>query len=303
VIVGSLLVLCEILVSKFRLDSSDIIRVDMQITNSGRGFRRVIDWLRGHRLALVSLVLISILLFPQTSQSQIIPSPCCAILSSGLGSIASAVTNVIGSGLNAIRMTMNSIEEFQRTIVWPQDLINRARTAVGSIQSIFNLIRALGQIAVDSATLPETTQLEQTLLSRTPSRINSVASEYAAVYSTVPPPGDAPPEVRDIIDVTDAVALAAMKRAIAVDAIADLELEAADRILEEVRAAAPGSAPIVEAGAAAWLVRANAYTQSALSELMRLRSIDLAGSGAELKLNAQQISQLRRNMGDALQRR
>ena len=130
-----------------------------------------------------------------------------------------------------------------------------------------------------------------------------MASEYAAVYSTVPPPDDASPEVRDVIDMTDAVALAAMKRAIAVDAIADLELQAADRILEEVRAAAPGSAPIVEAGAAAWLVRANAYTQSALSELMRLLSIDLAASGAELKLDAQHLSQLRKNMGDALQRR
>ena len=91
--------------------------------------------------------------------------------------------------------------------------------------------------------------------------------------------------------------------AIAIDAIADLELQAADRLIGEVRAAAPGSAPIIEAGAAAWLVRANAYTQSALSELMRLRAIDLANAGAELKLDAQHGTELRGNVTDALKRR
>ncbi len=82
---------------------------------------------------------------------------------------------------------------------------------------------------------------------------------------------------------TDAAAQAAMKRAIAIDEIAELEMQAADRITQEVQAAAPGSAPILEAGAAAWLVRANAYTQAALTELMRLRAIDLASAGAEMK--------------------
>ena len=53
--------------------------------------------------------------------------------------------------------------------------------------------------------------------------------------------------MRDLIDMTDAAAQAAMKRAIAIDAMADLELEASDRILQEIQAAAPGSAPIIEA--------------------------------------------------------
>src|SRR6185436_9104291 len=105
-------------------------------------------------------------------------------------------------------------------------------------------------------------------------------------------------QVRDLIDMTDAAAQAAMKRAIAIDAIAEMELEAADRIVQEVRAAAPGSAPIVEAGAAAWLVRANAHTQAALTEMMRLRAIDLANTGAEMKLGAQYGSGLRGNVTD-----
>jgi hypothetical protein len=209
----------------------------------------------------------------------------------------------VGGALNAINSTLTSIEGFQRTIVWPQALIDRARAAVGSIQGIFNDIRALGQMPVASATLPAPRQLEQTLLSRDTAQIGSVANQYTAVYSAVPLPSDASPQVRDLIDMTDAAAQAAMKRAIAIDEIAELELEAADRILQEVQAAAPGSAPIIEAGAAAWLVRANAHTQAALTELMRLRAIDLANTGAEMKLGAQYGAQLRGNVNDALQRR
>ena len=38
--------------------------------------------------------------------------------------------------------------------------------------------------------------------------------------------------------------------------------------------------------ATAWLVRSNAYTQWALSELMRVRSAQLASEGAELKFGS-----------------
>jgi hypothetical protein len=182
-------------------------------------------------------------------------------------------------------------------------LIDRARAAVGSIEGIFDDIRALGQVSVVSATLPQTRQLEQTILSRDPAQIDAVSADYTGVYSAVPAPTDASPEVRDLIDITDASAQAALKRAIEIDAIAELQLQAAEQILQEVQAAAPGSAPIIEAGAAAWLVRSNAYTQAALTELMRLRAIDLAGSSAEMKLEAQYGAQLKANVNDALKRR
>lgn len=254
------------------------------------------------KTAWIAIALVGFLLIPQSSEGQFIPSPCCAILSAGLGSIASAITNVIGGALNAINATMSSIEAFERTVVWPQNLINQAKAVVGALQGIFNQIRALGQIRISSANLPDTRQLEQTLLSGNSTLINAVDPQYTAVYSAVPPPSDASPEVRNLIDMADATAQAAMKRAIQIDAIADLELQAADRIIQEVQNAAPGSAPILEAGAVAWLVRANAYTQAALTELMRLRAVDLATAGAEMKLDAQRGAKLRGNVTDALKR-
>src|SRR3989442_15187574 len=120
--------------------------------------RNVGTWLGARKLALVAIVLVVVLVVPQSSESQILPSPCCAILSAGLGSIASAITNVIGGALNAINATMASIEAFERTVVWPQNLIDEARAVVGALQGIFNQIRALGQIRVSSATLPNTRQ-------------------------------------------------------------------------------------------------------------------------------------------------
>jgi hypothetical protein len=86
------------------------------------------------------------------------------------------------------------------------------------------------------------------------------------------------------------------------DALADVELAAADQINQQIQNAAPGSAPILEAQASAWLVRANAYTQSAMAELIRVRSVDLANSGAQLKFSATDVNTLRNNTSQALQR-
>src|SRR2546426_1483216 len=126
----------------------------MKNTSVRGALRHAGAWLRAKKLALVAVLMIVMLVIPQSSEGQFIPSPCCAILASGLGSIASAITNVVGSALNAISSTLASIENFQRAIVWPQELIDRARAAVGSIRGIFNNIRTLGQVAVASATLP-----------------------------------------------------------------------------------------------------------------------------------------------------
>jgi hypothetical protein len=267
---------------------------------ASRGFR----WLRrSRRLPVMALILLlALFLVPRSSQGQI-PSPCCALLSAGLGSVTSAITNVVGGGLNAINSTMGSIEAFQRSVVWPRDLIDEARGVVASVQGIFVQIRGIRQTSVASATLPVPKQLESRLLSADPAQASQVTADYAAVYSSVPGPTDASPQMRNLIDMTDAVAEAAMKRAIAIDATSDLELQAADQIIQEIQSAAPGSAPILEAGAAAWLVRSNAYTQAALTELMRLRAIDLANAGAEMKLDAQQGANLRENINGVLRRR
>src|SRR5688572_867362 len=95
----------------------------------GEFVRNACHWLRAKKLKLAAVVVIAALIVPPPAESQFLPSPCCAVLSAGLGSVASAITNVIGGSLNAINSTMSSIEAFQRTLVWPQNLINQAKAA------------------------------------------------------------------------------------------------------------------------------------------------------------------------------
>jgi len=61
------------------------------------------------------------------------------------------------------------------------------------------------------------------------------------------------------------------------------------------------SAPIIEAQADAWLIRANAYTQSATADLMRLRAIDLADASADIKMGATNTTSLRQALANLMQ--
>jgi len=80
-----------------------------------------------------------------------------------------------------------------------------------------------------------------------------------------------------------------------------LELQAANQLNQSIQAAAPGSAPIIEAQADAWLIRANAYTQSATADLMRLRAVDLANASADIKMVATNTTNLRQALANLMQ--
>jgi hypothetical protein len=242
-------------------------------------------WARAHHLRLVSLVLLFILLKPQPVKSQFI-DPCCAMLAAGLSTIASTLTRVTGGGLNSILSVDQANSNFQQSVVWPQQLIAQAQGLVGTFQGVFSQVEGVMRIPVSSATLPLSQQLEQNLLSRNAQLIPSTGANYTAVYGQLPASTQASPQTLNLMDMADAVAQDAMKRAIEIDNLADLELQAADQINQSIQTAAPGSAPIIEAQADAWLVRANAYTQAATADLMRVRAATLADHGADLKTGA-----------------
>jgi len=247
--------------------------------------QRGLEWAWTYKFRLAVLALALWLVVPQPAECQF-ASPCCAVLSLGLTSIGDTLKSVVGGGLNNIQSIDQDTQNFQQGVVWPQSLIGRAQLLVGTVQRIYTQIQGLSRISVRSATLPATQQLEQILLSGNPSLLGLTSAQYSAVYGPVPNGTVASPQARNMMDMTDAAAQAAMKRAIEIDALSDLELQAANQINQSIQTAAPGSAPIIEAQADAWLVRANAYTQAATADLMRLRAIDLANSSADLKNGA-----------------
>ena len=262
---------------------------------------RGLRWAWGHKIRTTVLLVIFALLAPKPIRSQFV-DPCCAILATGLTTISSTLSNIIGGGLNSILSVEKSISSFEQSVVWPQNLINQARSLVGNVRGIFNQIQGVMRIPVNSATLPATQQFEQSLLSRDPNQIAQTGARYTAVYGAVPNATMASPQTRDMIDMTDAAAQAAMKRAIEIDSLSDLELQAADQISQSIQAAAPGSAPIIEAQADAWLVRANAYTQSATADLMRVRAIDLANASANVKNGAANAAAVQQQIYNLLKR-
>jgi len=250
-------------------------------------------WLLQNRIRVVLLLLVGVLVVSQPGRGQLLPDPCCMILSTGLSTISDILKTLVATPLAAINEIQEAMYKFQTETIWPKKAIEQARALVGELGGIFDKAQQIFRLPIKSATLPSPQRLEQILLSRSAGQAAQLGAEYGAVYTQVPPPADAPPEMRDLIDMTDAVAQAAMKRSITIDAVADLEMEAADRISQRIKRTAPGTTPMLEAEASAWLVRANAYTQSALAELMRLRAIELANSGAEIKFGVTSSTSVR----------
>jgi len=251
--------------------------------------------------ALIAAAIL-LLLAPRSASGQFGLDPCCAIISAGLKSISGLLSNVVARPLSAMQQIRQQTADFERQVVYPVAAINNARQLSGQLEAQLQRMSSVYRLPLGSASLPAPQQFERSLLSRDPEAVEQVSQSYAALYGTVMAPADAPQPIRDLVDMSDAVAQAALKKALELDALADIELAAAQQIGAQIQNASPGSAPILEAQAAAWVVRANAYTQSAIAELVRIRSIDLANAGAQLKFSARDLNTLDNSASQTLQR-
>lgn len=251
-------------------------------------------------ILLVALV-IAVVMAPFAAKAQFV-DPCCAIISAGLSTISQLLKTVVASPLASIQQVQQREVQFEQQIVYPTSAIRNAQSLASQNQNQLRQMAQLYRLPVASATLPATQQFEQTLLSHNPHSIPQISQNYSTVYGAVMPQTQAPDAVRNLVDMTDAEAQAALKKAVQLDALADIELQVADQINQQIQNATPGSAPILESQAAAWLVRANAYSQSAMAELVRVRSIAIANTNAQLKFAATDAGTLGNSAGQVLQR-
>jgi hypothetical protein len=252
-------------------------------------------------VAVVCGLAVVIALLPSKARSQLGLDPCCAIISAGLNTISGLLRNAVATPLGSIQQSQQQSANFEQQVVFPPAAITQARNMALQFEGTFVKMRQLFQTPVASATLPVPQMLEQSLLSRNPNAVQQITTNYAALYGTVMPPANAPQPIRNLVDMTDAEAQAAMKKAVEIDALADLELQAAEQINQQLQGAAPGTATILESEAAAWLVRANAFTQSAMAELVRVRSIELANQSGHFKFSASHTSNLHNAGAQVLQ--
>ena len=241
-------------------------------------------WYRPSLLKIAIVGLGVLILLPTHAKGQF-GIDTAAVLA-GLAKMQSLMSNYMAAPLKTIDKYEQTTAKYEQEIMYPLKAINQAKSSVAQFENQFSSLSGLFHANVSSATLPQSQNLETTLLSRNAGNMPAVSQQFQAVYGVVMAPNAASPQVRAMTDMTDAQAQDAMKRAIAIDALADVELSQANQLGQQISQAAPGSAPILEAETDVWVVRANAYTQAALAELMRTRGIDLANQSKAAKLAA-----------------
>ena len=206
-----------------------------------------------------------------------------AVLEAGLQSIQKALQSSVGAPLQDIQAAEKDWTNFEQTVVYSQQAIQQAKNAVASLANPMQQMNQVFSMNYSSAQLPGPQQLERQLLSRDPNQMANLGTSYHQVYGSLPATTQAPQNIQNSVDITDAAAQDGFKKAIQLDVLAQREQEVAQQLQQQIQRAAPGSAPILEAEAAAWVVRANAYTQSAMAELMRVRSAGIANQSSSMK--------------------
>lgn len=232
------------------------------------------------KVSVVALAVLAILPSQANGQFGIDTAAILAALSK----MQSLMNTFIATPLKTINQYEQSVASYEQQVMYPLAAINQAKSSVTQFESQFNNVSSMFHVNVSSATLPQSQSLESLLLSRNAANVPNLSGQFQNVYGVVMAQNAASPQVRTMTDMTDAQAQDAMKRAIEIDALSDAELKEASQMGQQISQAAPGSAPILEAEADVWVVRANAYTQAALAELMRTRGIDLANQSKIAKL-------------------
>ena len=241
-------------------------------------------WWRPTVWKAAGLAVVALMLLPGRANGQF--GIDIAAIMAALSKVESLMTTYVAAPLKTINQTQQTVAKYEQEVIYPIAAINQARNSVTQFENQFSQVSNLFKGNVSSATLPQSLNLESILLSRNAGSISTVSPQFQNVYGVVMAQNSASPQIRNMTDMTDAQAQDAMKRAIQIDALADAELAEADKMGQQISTAAPGSAPILEAEADVWVVRANAYTQSALAELMRTRGIDIANQSKLSKLAA-----------------
>lgn len=219
-----------------------------------------------------------------------------AAILAGLKEVDSTLNSAVASPLKMINQIEEQEQQFQREVLYPVAAINSARQMATSFSSSFLSFRQLGSMNIASAQLPYPQQLEQQMLSANPNDIGTIGSAYQNVFSPLQPQTAVPQNIAYQIDMGDAQAQDALKKAIELDAFAAREMEVAQKLNQQIAASAPGTAPMLDAEASAWVVQANAYTQMGMAELLRVNSANLSNRGGALKDSTTQMQNLNQRM-------
>ena len=219
-----------------------------------------------------------------------------AAILAGLKEVDSTLNSAVASPLKLLNQVEQQERQFQQEVLYPIAAINSARQMATSFSSSFLSFRQLASVNIASAQLPYPQQLERQMLSADPNDIGTIGNSYQNVFAPLPAQTTVPQNVAYQIDMSDAQAQDALKKAIELDAFAEREMEVAQKLNQQIAASAPGTAPMLDAEASAWVVQANAYTQMGMAELLRVNSASISNRSGALKDSTSQMQNLNQRM-------
>ena len=196
------------------------------------------------------------------------------------------LTETMVPPLQASAAFAKKAQEFQQQTMYPMQQINQWKSMAS--QLLPELASGMHQFGspTNSASTPDVKALESMELGGQTSSIGSIQQQYAKVYGPLPPASAMSASVRAQVDMTDATSQASLKKAIELDAIANQEMQVAQQLMQKLSSTSPGTASMIAAQASAWNLQANAYSQSAMAQLLRVAAADNALSAGEIKTAA-----------------
>jgi hypothetical protein len=216
--------------------------------------------------------------------------------------VLNVINGIIQTALKSINTVRSAISQFYQLTVWPQQLINQARSLVTQMIDQYRApMAAIFNIHLQSATLAGTQQLETLMRNAQTSDFAALSSNYGVVYGALPNTTAASPAERTLIDVDDALAQDTLKTLKESDAADNMTLGVADQLENTASQAAPGSAPFLTATAVAASIRTQALTQQMLAAELRQEAAELAHSNTLRKEGATFTGQVSTSIQNALQ--
>lgn len=228
------------------------------------------------------------------------------VFAQGLWAAIQAVLNVVNgiiqTALNDIASLRSAISQFYQLTVWPEQLINQAKSLVTQmINQYRSLMASIFNTNLNSATLTATQGLETVIRNAQTGDFSALQSSYSTVYGAPPNATAASAADRTLIDMDDALAQGTLKTLKESDAVDNLTLSVADQLENAASQAAPGSAPFLTATAVTASIRSQALTQKMLAAELRQEAAHLAHMNTLRKHGATFASRVSTSIQNILQ--
>lgn len=184
--------------------------------------------------------------------------------------IFSSIQNDIGTCLGAINQVAQQMQQLYQTTVAPLAAINQARGFVAdSINRYRGQMSQVFNTPFTSAVTRGPQQFESLLHSRVSAEIPALDASFTSNFGSIPIVDAASPQDRIMMDVDDALGQENFKTTLIADQGADVVLQTANRMENQVALSTPGSNPFLTAQAQVANLRCQAYIQKMLAAEMR----------------------------------